>query len=171
MWPLCFGWVIRVSNLENVCSRNAFSALKIVEATLPGAGSMSGGGGGKSDSWEEATVPPYSQTGCSLASNIAILSHNIAILIGRLLWTICNRREQIASWNSQKICKQSPLIGLLAKRKPIKQLDWSFPFSYSPIRGFVYKSFLNRQFQLLVYACREWWEVRYHIADYAEQFQ
>ena len=26
----------------------------------------------------------YSQTGCSLASNIAILSHNIAILIGRL---------------------------------------------------------------------------------------
>ena len=27
----------------------------------------------------------YSQTGCFLASNIAILSHNIAILIGRLL--------------------------------------------------------------------------------------
>jgi hypothetical protein len=49
----------------------------------------------------------YSQTGCSLASNIAILSHNIAILIGRLLGAICNRREQIASWNSQKICKQS----------------------------------------------------------------
>jgi hypothetical protein len=49
----------------------------------------------------------YSQTRCSLASNIAILSHNIAILIGRLLWAICNRREQIASWNSQKICKQS----------------------------------------------------------------
>jgi hypothetical protein len=44
---------------------------------------------------------------CSLASNIAILSHNIAILIARLLWAICNRREQIASWNSQKICKQS----------------------------------------------------------------
>ena len=37
----------------------------------------------------------YSQTGCSLASNIAILSHNIAILIGRLFWTICKRREQI----------------------------------------------------------------------------
>jgi hypothetical protein len=28
----------------------------------------------------------YSQTGCSLASNIEILSHNIAILMGRLLW-------------------------------------------------------------------------------------
>jgi hypothetical protein len=28
---------------------------------------------------------------------------------------------------------------------------------------------LNRQFQLLVYACREGWEVRYHIADYAEK--
>jgi hypothetical protein len=36
----------------------------------------------------------------TLASNIAILSHNF--------WAICNRREQIASWNySQKICKQS----------------------------------------------------------------
>ena len=32
---------------------------------------------------------------------------NIAILIGRSLWAICKRREQIASWNSQKICKQS----------------------------------------------------------------
>jgi hypothetical protein len=40
----------------------------------------------------------YSQTGCSLASNVAILSNNIAILIGRLLWAICNRREQIASY-------------------------------------------------------------------------
>ena len=29
----------------------------------------------------------------------------------------------------------------------------------------------NRQFQLLVYACRGRWEVRYHIADYAEKFQ
>jgi hypothetical protein len=29
----------------------------------------------------------------------------------------------------------------------------------------------NRQFQLLVYACRGWWEVRYHIADYPEKFQ
>jgi hypothetical protein len=37
----------------------------------------------------------------------ATLPHNIAILIGRLLWAICNRRVQIASWNSQKICKQS----------------------------------------------------------------
>jgi hypothetical protein len=30
---------------------------------------------------------------------------------------------------------------------------------------------VNRQFQLLNYACRGWWEVRYHIADYAEKFQ
>jgi hypothetical protein len=29
----------------------------------------------------------------------------------------------------------------------------------------------NRQFQLLVYACRGWWEVRYHIAEYAEKSQ
>jgi hypothetical protein len=29
--------------------------------------------------------------------------------------------------------------------------------------------FNNRQFQLLVYACRGRWEVRYHIADYAEK--
>jgi hypothetical protein len=28
----------------------------------------------------------------------------------------------------------------------------------------------NRQFQLLIYVCRGWWEVRYHIADYAEKF-
>jgi hypothetical protein len=34
----------------------------------------------------------------------AILSHNIAILTGRLLWAICKWWEQIASWNSQKIC-------------------------------------------------------------------
>jgi hypothetical protein len=27
----------------------------------------------------------------------------------------------------------------------------------------------NRQFQLLVYACRGWWEVRYHSADYADK--
>ena len=44
----------------------------------------------------------YSQTGCSLASNIAILSHNIAILIGRLLRANCNRREKIASWKFTK---------------------------------------------------------------------
>jgi hypothetical protein len=29
----------------------------------------------------------------------------------------------------------------------------------------------NRQFQLLVYACRGQWEVRYHIADYAEKIE
>jgi hypothetical protein len=27
----------------------------------------------------------------------------------------------------------------------------------------------NREFQLLVYVCRGGWEVRYHIADYAEE--
>jgi hypothetical protein len=30
---------------------------------------------------------------------------------------------------------------------------------------------INRQFQLLVYACRGRWEVRYHIADYAEKLK
>jgi hypothetical protein len=30
---------------------------------------------------------------------------------------------------------------------------------------------LSRQFQLLVYACRGRWEVRYHIADYAEKIK
>jgi hypothetical protein len=29
----------------------------------------------------------------------------------------------------------------------------------------------NGQFQLLVYACRGRWEVRYHIADYAEKIE
>jgi hypothetical protein len=29
----------------------------------------------------------------------------------------------------------------------------------------------NRQFQLLVYACRGRWEVRYHIGDYAEKIK
>ena len=36
-------------------------------------------------SFNHRTRSFYSQTVCSLASNIAILSHNIAILIGRLL--------------------------------------------------------------------------------------
>ena len=30
---------------------------------------------------------------------------------------------------------------------------------------------VNRQFQLLVYACRGRWEVRYHIADNAEKIK
>jgi hypothetical protein len=30
--------------------------------------------------------------------------------------------------------------------------------------------FPNRQFQLLVYACRGWWEVRYHVADLLKNF-
>jgi hypothetical protein len=29
----------------------------------------------------------------------------------------------------------------------------------------------NRQFQLLIYARRGWWEVSYPISDYAEKFQ
>jgi hypothetical protein len=33
----------------------------------------------------------------------------------------------------------------------------------------VFVPLYNRQFQLLVYACREGWEVRYHIAYYAEK--
>jgi hypothetical protein len=30
---------------------------------------------------------------------------------------------------------------------------------------------MNRQFQVLVYACREGWEVRYYIADYVEKIK
>jgi hypothetical protein len=33
------------------------------------------------------------------------------------------------------------------------------------------KTAVNRQFQLLVYACRGGWEVRYHIADYGEKIK
>jgi hypothetical protein len=68
----------------------------------------------------------YSQTGCSLASNIAILSHNIAILIGRLLRAICNRHEQIASWNSQKFCKQSLWLDYKkgGSTNPVAQTIW-----------------------------------------------
>jgi hypothetical protein len=39
-----------------------------------------------------------SQTGCSLASNIAILFHNIAILIGRLFWAICKPTRTNRPW-------------------------------------------------------------------------
>jgi hypothetical protein len=35
----------------------------------------------------------------------------------------------------------------------------------------LHETFHNRQFQLLVYACREGWEVRYHNADYAEKIK
>jgi hypothetical protein len=68
----------------------------------------------------------YSQTGCSLESNIAILSHNISILMGRLLWAICNRREQIASWNSQKICNQSLWLDYKkgGSTNPVAQTIW-----------------------------------------------
>ena len=62
----------------------------------------------------------------SLASNIAILSRNIAVLIGRFLWAIWNRREQIASWNSQKICKQSLRLDYKNQRStnPVAQTIW-----------------------------------------------
>ena len=47
---------------------------------------------------------------------------------------------------------------------------------FSEFSEFLFRELLkyvesSRQFQLLVYACRGWWEVRYHIADYAEKFQ
>ena len=35
----------------------------------------------------------------------------------------------------------------------------------------LYAYIYNRQFQLLVCACRGRWEVRYHIADYAEKIK
>jgi hypothetical protein len=102
----------------------------------------------------ELTHAYYSQTGCSLVSNIAILSHNIAILIGRLLWAICNRREQIAIWNSQKICKQSLWLDYKkgGSTNPVAQTVIGFPLSYNPVRGFVYRSYVN--FQLAICSCR-----------------
>jgi hypothetical protein len=39
-----------------------------------------------------------SQIGCSLASKIVILSHNIAILIGRLFWAICKPTRTNRPW-------------------------------------------------------------------------
>jgi hypothetical protein len=36
-----------------------------------------------------------------------LLLSSLLSTLNRLLWAIWNRREQIASWNSQKICKQS----------------------------------------------------------------
>jgi hypothetical protein len=81
----------------------------------------------------------YSQTGCSLASNIVP--------------QYCNFDRQIAlskfASDANKFTTQI-LIGLLAKRKPI----WSLPFSYSPITGFVYKSFVNYNLQFVRVACK-----------------
>jgi hypothetical protein len=46
-----------------------------------------------------------------------------------------------------------------------------FSFSVSvSISKYQYKC-SNRQLQLLVYACRGRWEVRYHIADHAEKIK
>ena len=61
-------------------------------------------------------------------ANVAILSLNITILIGRLLWAIRNCHKQIVCWNSLQICKQRLWFVLLANRKQIKEskpLDWS----------------------------------------------
>ena len=38
----------------------------------------------------------YSQTGCSFPRNFANFRRNVGILIGSLLWAICNRLEQLA---------------------------------------------------------------------------
>ncbi len=40
---------------------------------------------------------PYSQTGCSFASNIAILRCNVAILMYKLLGANCNRFDKLLS--------------------------------------------------------------------------
>jgi hypothetical protein len=37
--------------------------------------------------------------------------------------------------------------------------------------SFICDTYNRQSVQLLVYACRGWWEVRYQIADYAEKFQ
>ena len=38
----------------------------------------------------------YSQTGCSFPRNFANFRRNVGILIGSLLWAICNQLEQLA---------------------------------------------------------------------------
>jgi hypothetical protein len=56
-----------------------------------------------------------------------------------------------ASWNSQKFCKQSLWLDYKegGSTNPVAQTIWlAFPLSYNPIRGFVYKSFVN--FQLAI---------------------
>jgi hypothetical protein len=103
----------------------------------------------------------YSQTGCSLASHIAILSHNIAILIGRLLWAICNWREQILQVEIHKrlICKQSLWLDYKKEgstKYPVAQtILIGFPLSYNPIRGFVCKSFVNFNLQFVCVGCKD----------------
>ena len=39
----------------------------------------------------------YSQTGCSFPRNFANFRRNVGILIGSLLWAICNRLERLTS--------------------------------------------------------------------------
>ena len=38
----------------------------------------------------------YSQTGCSFPRNFANFRRHVGILIGSLLWAICNQLEQLA---------------------------------------------------------------------------
>ena len=104
----------------------------------------------------------YSQTGCSLASNIAILSHNIEILIGRLIWANCNRREQIASWNSQKICKQSLWLDYKKEgsTNPVAQTIWLASFLLIvQSESFVHKSFVNFNLQFVRVGCKLLWAI------------
>jgi hypothetical protein len=58
-----------------------------------------------------------------------------------------SRREQIASWNSQKICKQSLWLDYKKKGSKLQSScsDYliGFLFANSPVRGFVHKSFVN----------------------------
>jgi hypothetical protein len=100
----------------------------------------------------------YSQTGCSLASNIAILSHNIATLIGRLLWAICNRREKIVEKVKihKRFVNKASDWTIRKREAPIQLLKTliGFPLSYSPSRGFVYKSFVNFNLQFVRVGCK-----------------
>jgi hypothetical protein len=70
----------------------------------------------------------YSQTGCSLANNIAILSHKIAILIVTQI-----AQSNLQAYTNKLQVEIQRFVGLLAKRKPIKyseqQANYSF-YSY-----------------------------------------
>ena len=91
-----------------------------------------------------------------LRATLQCCPHNIAILIGRLLWAICKQLKLIASWNWQTICKQSLWLDYKKKGRsnPVAQTIWLASFLVSPIRDFVYKSFVNFNLQFVWVACK-----------------
>ena len=86
-----------------------------------------------------------------------IVSQYCNIDIGRLLWAICKRDEQIASWYSQKICKQSLWLDYKKKgsTNPVAQTIWLASFLLMvQSQSFVYKSFVNYNLQFVLITCK-----------------